>query len=236
MTTATRGQSVTRQIREAILDGTHGPGARMNEIELANALAVSRTPVRGALAALAAEGLLEYMPNCGYVVRSYSLRDIEGVYEVRSMLEGLAARQAAERGLPDAQRGILHRLLADAEALERAGRWDDEAQATWTRVNGGFHEAILEAAGNLHLRELMHKSRSIPMLGAIRFRWHDIDVVREANRDHAEIFDAIVNGQAVRAEALAREHIYRGGRRLIGNMRRLESAPSAPGRNARRAA
>ena len=86
-----------RALREKILDGDYAPGARLNEIDISNALNVSRTPVRAGLAILAAEGLLEYVPNSGYVVRSYSAQDIEGVYAARAVLEGLAARTLAEK-------------------------------------------------------------------------------------------------------------------------------------------
>ena len=62
-------------------------GMRMNEIDLATSLGVSRTPIRGALSTLAAEGLLDYTPNSGYAVRSYSSKDIAATYEVRIALE-----------------------------------------------------------------------------------------------------------------------------------------------------
>lgn len=222
---ATRGQSVARSIRDWVLDGTYGPGARLNEIEAARRLGVSRTPVRGALAVLAAEGLLEYLPNSGYVVRQYSAKEIEGVYEVRSVLEGLAARTVAERGLPDDQRGVIHRALSETAALCDAGEWTDDVQEAWVRLNEGFHEAIFASAGNQHLRELIAKSRSIPLLRALRARWHDLDSLADSYRDHVEIFDAIIGGQGTRAEHLAREHVYRAGRRLAANWRRLELKP-----------
>jgi len=230
---ATRGQSVARNIREGVLDGTYAPGIRMNEIDISNTLGVSRTPVRAALSALAAEGLLEYVPNSGYVVRQYSSRDIEGVYAVRSVLEGLAARTLAELGMSDEVRGKLHKNLADTKALCDMGEWTEEVARDWSRLNESFHEVIFEATENNHLGELIAKSRSILLLMAMKFRWHDLPSLLDSYTDHAEIFDAISCGQGSRAEHLAREHVYRAGRRLIGNWRRTDT-PRQPKRKSER--
>lgn len=236
---STRGQSVVRALREKILDGEHAPGGRLNEIDISNALNVSRTPVRAALAILAAEGLLEYVPNSGYVVRSYSAQDIEGVYAARAVLEGLAARTVAEKGLSDIARGILHKNLSETGALLDFGDWTDEVRDNWGRLNEEFHEAIFEAAGNRHLSELIEKSRSIPLLKAVKFRWHDLDTLAVSFSDHEELFDAIVHGQGSRAEYLAREHVYRASRRLIAGWRRAGAdtvSARRPGRRVPRAA
>ncbi len=220
---ATRGQSVARTLRDGVLDGTYKPGARMNEVDISNALGVSRTPVRSALGILAAEGLLDYVPNSGYVVRRYTVRDVEDVYAARSVLEGLAARTVAERGLPDDLRGVLHKALTETEALCDAQDWTETIRDDWSRLNETFHEAIFDAAGNRHLRELIGKSRSIPQLQVVKFRWHDLDTLAESYSDHVEIFDAVVARQGARAEHLAREHVYRAGRRLIANWRKFET-------------
>jgi len=224
---STRGQSVVRTLRNGVLDGIYKPGARMNEMDISNALGVSRTPVRSALGILAAEGLLDYVPNSGYVVRSYSVQDVEDVYAARSVLEGLAARTLAERGLPDEHRGVLHKVLTETKALCDAQDWDESVRQEWSRLNEAFHETIFEAAGNRHLRELISKSRSIPQLKTVKFRWHDFDTLTESYSDHLEIFEAIVHRQGARAEYLAREHVYRAGRRLVANWRRFESQAPA---------
>ncbi|HYZ30859.1 MAG TPA: GntR family transcriptional regulator, partial [Crenalkalicoccus sp.] len=72
---ATRSLSVTARLRDGILAGDHAPGEHMHEVRLAERLGVSRTPVRAALQALAAEGLLDYTPNRGYVVRAVPLSE-----------------------------------------------------------------------------------------------------------------------------------------------------------------
>ncbi|UUX48987.1 GntR family transcriptional regulator [Nisaea acidiphila] len=227
---STRGQSVVRSLRDRVLDGQYAPGARLNEIEISNSLNVSRTPVRAALAILAAEGLLDYVPNSGYVVRSYTVQDIEGVYAARSVLEGLAARTVAEKGLSDSARGLLHKNLSETEALLNYSDWSDEVRDAWARLNEEFHEAIFADAGNRHLSELIGKSRSIPLLKGVKFRWHDLETLATSFADHAELFDAIANGQGSRAEYLAREHVYQAGRRLIANWRRAGADTASSGR------
>lgn len=217
---STRGQSVVRALRDRVQDGQYAPGARLNEIEISNSLNVSRTPVRAALAILATEGLLDYVPNSGYVVRNYSIHDIEGVYAARSALEGLASRTVAEKGLSDNARGMLHKNLVATEALLNAGEWGEDTRKEWGRLNEEFHEVIFADAGNRHLSELIEKSRSIPLLKGMKFRWHDLETLVTSYADHSELFDAIAHGQGSRAEHLAREHVYQAGRRLIANWRR----------------
>lgn len=220
---STRSQAVTRTLRDGVLNGDYPGGMRMNEIDLATALGVSRTPIRGALSTLAAEGLLDYTPNSGYVVRSYSSKDIAAIYEVRAALESLAARLAAEKGLSDENRGLMHRVLDESAALVEQHTWTDEVRAAWTSHNDRFHAIVHKAADNAYLDAMIKKSREIPILAYIRFHWFDADFMTRSHRDHVEIADAIVNRQVQRAEALQREHIYQAGRLLVQQWRKVES-------------
>ncbi len=220
---ATRGVSVTNKLREALLGGEFAGGERLNEVDLAARLEVSRTPVRAALSTLAAEGLLEYRPNSGYAVKSFTTRDIEGVYAVRATLEGLAVRLVAQQGLADIQRGQIHKALAESDELLREAAWTGEVEARWRALNDRFHEAIVEAAQNAHLAAMLRQSRAIPLLRQIKFRWYDMASLARAHDDHAEIFGAIVAGQVVRAEALAAEHVHRSGQRIVEHWRKMET-------------
>src|ERR1700733_4559939 len=101
MATATPRTRITRavlRLRELILSGEFEAGERMSELPLVERLGVSRTPVRLALAELEHEGLLARLPGGGYAVREFTLREIEEAVELRGVLEGTAARFAAERG------------------------------------------------------------------------------------------------------------------------------------------
>ena len=101
MAMKTRSQDVTETVRDWILTGAVSAGDRLEEIPLAERLGVSRTPVRAALAALGKEGLVDYQPKRGYLVRSFEPDEIFAAYEARAALEGLACRLAAESGVPE---------------------------------------------------------------------------------------------------------------------------------------
>lgn len=233
---ATRGLTVTRTIRESILNGDTAGGARLNEVELATTLGVSRTPVRAALSTLAAEGLLSYTPNSGYIVKSYTSQDIAGIYEVRSTLEGLAARLATERGMSDLHRGQMHKIIQDGHEIVAIGAWNDDVAARWEINNNAFHMAVLEAAGNAHLQFMLQKSREIPLLSQLKFRWFDYSVLARAQEEHAEIFEAMTQRQALRAESLSREHVYRSGARIVEHWRKTETGKRTPSARIRPAA
>jgi len=98
-----------QRLRELILTGELAAGARIAELALVELLGVSRTPIRAALMRLEQEGLLEGLPSGGYAVRTFSEREVADAIELRGTLEGLAARLAAERGVPA-------RALAQARA------------------------------------------------------------------------------------------------------------------------
>lgn len=227
----TRSLEVTRQIRERILDGRYAGGARMNEIDLAEALGVSRTPIRGALATLAAEGLLDYTPNSGYIVRTYTVDDLVNIYAVRASLVGLAARLAAERGLSDAQRGALHRVLSDSAALVENTPWSAESFRRWAPLDQEFHEIIHAAAGNPFLTDMVRRVATLPLIDHLRSECFDGAVLLHNHEEHVEIADAIVNRQPGRAESLSAEHLYRVGRRLVRHWRMVggRGTASRPG-------
>src|SRR5882762_6632006 len=87
------GQALSLRIRAMILDGEFAAGQHLREAQLAKLFGYSRTPVRHALAVNEKDGLLEYNPNRGYIVRSFDRRDIANAFEIRALLEGFAARR-----------------------------------------------------------------------------------------------------------------------------------------------
>lgn len=220
----TRTESVTRRLRDAVLDGAYSPGGRLNEMALAEAMQVSRTPVRAALGALFAEGLLDYEPNCGYVVRRLSLDEATHIYTVRATLEGLAARLAAENGLQDVQREHFQSTLDEMERLVSGEAWNDEERRRWGELNIAFHGMICGATGNGYLASSIQRTRTLPLLTEFGLRtffaeravvWWDRAAYRRSQDDHLDLGEAILARQGVRAEAVMREHIERAGR-LMG--------------------
>jgi GntR family transcriptional regulator of vanillate catabolism len=203
----TRSLSIADRIREEILGGDYPAGARLNEVRISQTLAVSRTPVRAALQALAGEGLLDYAPNRGFTVREFPLSEVVDAYEIRGSLEGVAARFAAERGLADAERGVIEKCLADGDRLLERGSFAPGDLTTYRVINGTFHDTILGAARNRMLAEMIRICHHVPMSSSrniIAFEHRD---VRRRHDDHHRIYEAILAREPWRAELLMREHV-----------------------------
>ena len=189
-----------RLILDAIQAGELRPGARLKETELVAALAVSRTPLREALAALRAEGILE-RDDEGLRVRRLDWHDVRGLYELRGTLEGLAASLAA-RNAGDAERTVIDDICAAEAKLIEAGA----APHLLARQNRQFHNAILQAAGNRFLTESLERlSRLLVLLGATAYT---LAGRAEAIRDeHAAINSSIRLGDETTAAAAMSQHL-----------------------------
>lgn len=220
----TRSQAVASRLRECLINGVFPGGTKLNEADLAERFGVSRTPIRSALHALASEGFLQYRPNAGFMVRSFSAKFIAGVYDVRAALEGLAAGLAAELGLSDSARGRLHRLIEQTDDLIAEGRRDRAAFDELMDLNNKFHMAFIEAADNQHLADTLRRTRELPQVDRIKPNAFNFEFTARAHEDHRWIFEAISSGQGARAEALAREHVRRGAARIMEYARAEELA------------
>jgi GntR family transcriptional regulator, vanillate catabolism transcriptional regulator len=204
---ATRAHSVTERIRCAILSGDFAPGDRLHETRLSERLGVSRTPVRSALQALAAEGLLDHAPNRGYSVRRFQTAEIVDAYEIRAMLESLAARLAAERGLSDEQRAIMEQALSDGDALLAKDDLTEEDRIAYGAINFAIHNVVHIASRSRMLGDMIQLCQRVPQSShrnIISFEYLD---VRRRHDDHHRIYDAILSCDGYRAEILMREHV-----------------------------
>lgn len=205
--TSNRALSVMDQIREAILCGAVAAGERLNEVRLSRSLAVSRTPVRAALQALAGEGLLDYAPNRGFTVREFPLDAIVDAYDIRASLEGLAARFAAERGLSSEEKAVVERSLAAGDKLLERGSFEAGDLTIYRGINGDFHDTLLAAARNRMLAEMIRICHHVPVSSSrniVAFKHRD---VRRRHDDHHRIYEAICAREPWRAELLMREHV-----------------------------
>ena len=207
---ASRTQNTANDLRDRILRGRFAPGAHLQEIPLSQALGVSRTPVRAALALLAAEGLLEYAPKRGYSVRAFAFAEIAAAHEVRANLEGMACRLAAERGLDDSETSEMGRILAIGDEILAKGRLFEEDREPWTEMNDLFHQRLIALAGNRLLADLIERTCRIPLASNRVIHWYDFDAIRGSHILHHRIFGYIRDRRAVNAEALMREHIFLG--------------------------
>jgi GntR family transcriptional regulator of vanillate catabolism len=226
----TLAQNVTESVRDWILHGQLRPGERLEEIPLAKRLGVSRTPIRAALATLASDGLIDHQPKRGYVVRTFDLEAIGAAYEVRSVLEGLACRRAAQRGLTQAQSGKLLECLAEGDKILAYGSLRPEDHEPYQRVNVEIHDTLLEASGNPWVSRFAEQAHNIPFASDRIILWDQHAVILHSHTDHHRIINAVIGRDSARAEQLMREHVYYAGLILKGNYESLLSAgDSAPG-------
>jgi GntR family transcriptional regulator of vanillate catabolism len=206
-TVVTLAQTVTEQLRQALIDGRFVPDEKLNEESLSAMLKVSRTPVRAALHALAGEGLLDYVPNRGYSVRGLDLARLGGIFDVRGVLEGLAARQAAERGLDEPRRHAMRAALDEGDRVIGKGRLLVADRAVFSDVNACIHDTLLDAAANRMLLDMVRQCHNIPVSSERNVLWNDYRWLRRSHDDHHRLFEAVCSRDGARAEALMREHI-----------------------------
>jgi DNA-binding GntR family transcriptional regulator len=187
-------------LRDAILEGRFPSGSRLRQEDLADQLGISRTPIREALGRLQHEGLIDLLPSGGVRVAALDLDEAVDLYDLREMLDGLAARLAATR----ASEAMVTTL---GKTLVQMKRCVDRRDGNhWFTPHVAFHEEILRAAGN---RPLLRQA-SVVRLSIQRF--HPLllttrDRLAQAYREHREIHEAIAAHDAEAAERLARAHI-----------------------------
>lgn len=227
----TLAQDVTETLRDWILHGQIQPGERLEEIPLAEKLGVSRTPVRAALGTLANEGLVDHQPKRGYLVRGFDMEAIAAAYDVRAVLEGLACRNAATRGLTEAQSQRLQDALAEGDRILARGELRTEDHAPYQQMNVTIHDTLLQASGNPWVNRFAEQAQNIPFASDRIILWDDHPIILRSHGDHHRIIEAVIARDAVRAEELMREHVYYAGLILRRNYEKLiaegEDAPGA---------
>lgn len=218
-------------LRERILSGDLPAGARLFEVAMAEALEISRTPVREAMARLAEEGLLDRLRGGGFVVRSFSFGDAIDAIELRGVLEGTAARLAAERGVPE------ERMAAIRETLRRlddcfGDTLEDMDFEGYASLNEEFHRQLRALSGSAVIEREIERVARLPFASPSSFL---TDHLREklfrqslipAQAQHRTLVAAIAAGEGTRAEFIAREHA-RAARR---NLEQILSEDPAPRR------
>jgi GntR family transcriptional regulator, vanillate catabolism transcriptional regulator len=198
------------RLRELILSGEFEPGERMSELPLVERIGVSRTPLRLALSELEHEGLLRGLDGGGYVVREFTQADINDAIELRGVLEGTAARFAAERG---ASRRDLRALgIINHAIAELVHRADFESFEEYVDLNERFHARMLKIAHSPMLERALEGIMSLPFAGPSAFVLTEAELPESreilvvAHRHHTGLIEAIERRQSGRAESLAREH------------------------------
>ena len=197
------GKGVVDFLSDAIRGGRFVPGQRLVEADLTRELGVSRGPVREAFRRLAAEGLIEVVPNRGALVRRLSATEALELFEIRTELEAFAARRAAGR-MCDTDAGARFRC-AVASVWDHAPR---HSTAAYIAENQRFHAAIIEAAGNRELVALnwrLQLSLILAQIGAALTS----EIIAASLAEHRTIAAAILDGDAAAADRAIREHLGR---------------------------
>lgn len=199
-----------RGLRSLVMAGDVRPSERLSEVALSERLGISRTPLRAAMDRLIAEGLLERISTGGCRVASFSREDVEDAIELRGVIEGTAARLAAERGA-DPSRLSEAQSAADAidAAILDAANLDFDVYVT---ENERYHRALSHMAGSPVLAREVDRVCRLPLASPSAFLG-DQEIIPDfhasllrAQRQHRAILDAIRAREGTRAEALAREH------------------------------
>lgn len=195
-------QTVAR-LRRFILEGELEPGARIQEVELAAQLGVSRTPVREALRTLSSQGLVELLPNRGARVARWSVKDLEEIYELRVMLESHAAQRAASRMGP-AEADVLDELCEQMEARAQRGSRGDLLELS--ELNSRFHGCILNAADSPRLATMLAAVVQVPLVMRTFARYSPEALARSMGH-HRELVAAMRAGAPEWAGSIMRSHI-----------------------------
>ena len=191
---------VFENLREAIVEGKLKPGQRLMEVQLADQLGVSRTPVREAIRKLELEGLVVMLPRKGAYVADLSLKDMIDVLEIRASLEGLAASLAAQR-ISDEDIKKLESIVD--EFKDSVSDLDVESLL---KKDVEFHECIFKATNNQKLHQIINSLWE----QVYRFRFtyvSDYDSTVNIIEEHKMILDAIKNRDSELAKKYAMEHI-----------------------------
>jgi len=203
---------VYEKLRRSIIEGELRPGLPINEADFARELSVSKTPVREALRQLERDGFVENVPGRGSAISHIKPQDIREVLEIREILEvGAAKRAALQHGndelrrMREESRKSLEQEGSSQERVHEWGSWED------------LHLSIVKAVGNqtlvdmyLGLLDRIHRIRSFYGQRFTQRRLHEII------GEHTAMLDAIVEGDAERAEKAVQSHLRNAGAFLIG--------------------
>lgn len=203
------------KLRNDILNGVYEPGDSLIEMKLAEELGVSRTPVREAIRQLELEGLVKSIPNKGVVVEGVTEQDINDIYEIRKLIEGLAARWATEKMTKDKLKDLKDTLdLMEFYTLKGE---TDKISVMDTK----FHDIIFQACDSKPLRSVLTNLHHFIQ----RARLVSIGVsgrAQNALKEHQKIYEAIYNKDANAAEKAVQKHIQIAGENIYPYLKKHE--------------
>jgi DNA-binding GntR family transcriptional regulator len=193
-------EGIVDQLRRAIFEGKLPPGTVLRQEHLARQLQVSRTPLREALIALEHEGFIVFSPTGAAMVASLDVTDAREIMDVREMIDGLAARLLAQRGMtPEVDRALT--ALADEMC-----RIADVDPHRYLVANADFHAMIVEATGHARLQQYVPLVRMSAKVVFANVK--DLDHrLSSSGEEHRTLLAAIRSGDGEAAERSARDHV-----------------------------
>ena len=193
-------EQVYEVLKKEILEGTHKPGERIQELQVAERLNVSRSPVREAIKELIGEGLLVYIPNKSITVKKLNIKEINEIFDFRNITENYAIRKTVEN-IDDKIEEKLNRMKTDLIRLH-----DDKDLHKYCRVDSEFHRFLIESSGNELLYRvvgnamaLIEQFRVISLRSSQRFE--------ESVAEHVAIIDAILKKDIKTACQICSSHL-----------------------------
>lgn len=199
---------VFNQLQNDILNGKYQPGDSLIETKLSEDLGVSRTPIREAIRQLELEGLVTYVPNKGAIVNGVTSKDIQDIYTIRMMVEGLAARWATE----NITQQEIDELNETIELEEFYTNKNDVQHML--KLDSKFHEIIFKASKSKPLMQTLstfhhyvQRARNASLESPVR--------ARQALEEHRAILQAIIERDPEKAERLTTEHIKNASTNLV---------------------
>ena len=209
-------EQVAQRLRQMLVEGRIPPGAKLNERELAELLNVSRTPLREAIKMLAAEGLVELLPNRGAIAVSLSEADVLNTFEVMAGLEGLSGELAAER--------ITPQELAEIQAMqfEMMAAYTRRDLSAYYSLNARIHNAINAAARNPVLGTVYNQVNA--RLQALRFRSNqDGEKWKRAMKEHEKMIEALAAHDGAAMREVLQQHLRNKRDVVLEQLREMQA-------------
>lgn len=214
-----RGDDIREILENEIVTGEITPGARLDEVKLAERFGVSRTPIREVLNQLSTSGLVELRPRRGAFVAHLSLEKLVEMFETMAEMEAVCGRLAARR-MTDEERDHLRRVHESCGRAARSG--DPDA---YYAENAEFHEVIYEGCHNRFLTDEVRRLRR-RLQAYRRLQLRVRDRIKTSYAEHTEIVDGILSGDDRRTEEALRKHIMVQGERFTELIAGLEGLRS----------
>src|SRR5690606_4557639 len=211
----TQKQRAYRFLREKLIAGELPPGSRLSDLALSKEIGVSRTPVREAINQLANEHFVDLIPRAGAFVKVPDRRELADLYDLRQLLESYAVKQAAAQIQADNLKKLEEIINSmDAIIAELAAgpqpRPTPELRRRWVMTDYAFHLVLFQSCGNQKITQIAGELRMLTQ--AFTFRKDDprtspLETMRQANREHRALFEALKEGNKRRAGQIITRHL-----------------------------